>query len=433
MSSLRKVGTSILIVLVIFALCVDAFYIYYHFNKSTVTTGINNIGSQVSKTEVIDTSNATNEELQLMADRVLFDVNFYDNTNKNGVVLAELRMNYFMSYRLEQQDYRSSGMQRVINAPNLVNTYKNNYNIELGYNNDKQLIYGEYHYDTTDGVSWNGELVNGTDVSVATGLKRDTGYIVRIDNEPYLITLDGQFIEQKGWFDGGIFPHTVTWKYNFEDIFLCCLLATQTKSVDLDETFIQLDLSPYFSIKKYDVESGKFKSGDYVDVLKSYAVCRCHYSKNGAISSSQSLFGVIANNKNYNITDNSICTDYWNASLLYTLDVNVFDYRFSEVYNGYFVSLNQNIINKLNILPSAKIDVLVNLAVANKNIVGFDYNAFQNLKINTLTLKSNDTVTLYVLDNAFKNTQLNTLYRTSIITLNASDTAFNNQYTEVLL
>ena len=322
----QNIGTLILVILVTFALCIDGFYLYYHFNKNTQTVAITNIGSQVSKTDVVDTNNATEQEMTALRDRVLFDVNFYDNTEQNGVVLGELRMNYFMSYRLETVDYRSSGLQIAFNQKDISFGYKSKYDITTGYNSNKESFYSLVEYDTTDGVSWNGTLINGTTVSVATGLKRDVGYIVRIDNEPYMITLDGQFIEHKGWFETwSIVPYDITWSYTFEDIFLCCLLAAQTKNISNDEVFIQLDLSPYFSIKKYNAENGKFVTGDYTDILKSYCVCRVNYSTNGALNSSQSLFGIIANNPSFNVSSNIISTEYWNANTIYTLSQNIMD------------------------------------------------------------------------------------------------------------
>ena len=88
-------------------------------------------------------------------------------------------------------------------------------------------------------------------------------------------------------------------------------------------------------------------------------------------------------------------------------------------------------------MPRAKVNVLIDLNSTylhdnNLNIVGVDYNGFENVEIDTITIKGNNQ-TFYLLDNSLHNTQLKTLEHSSNIVLDISQTAINSEYVEVQL
>ena len=68
----------------------------------------------------------------------------------------------------------------------------------------------------------------------------------------------------------------------------------------------------------------------------------------------------------------------------------------------------------------------------NINVVGLDYNAFENFEIDTLTITGNSQ-TLYLLDKALYDTQLQILKYSNGITLDFAENAINNEYVEVVL
>ena len=66
------------------------------------------------------------------------------------------------------------------------------------------------------------------------------------------------------------------------------------------------------------------------------------------------------------------------------------------------------------------------------NIVGIDYNGFEDVEIDTLTIKGN-AQTFYLLDKSLHNTHLKTLAYSKDILLDISGSAINNEYVEVTL
>ena len=136
--------------------------------------------------------------------------------------------------------------------------------------------------------------------------------------------------------------------------------------------------------------------------------------------------------------NNEISTEYWDATITYNLTDSDLSYRYSDLYQGHFVSASQDLIVKFANMPSSKINIVIDLnsnfvKSHNYNIVGLDYNAFQNLKINSLTLKSETPVTLNLLDYCLADTNIKTLNYSSTITLIKSDTAINNDCVEVVI
>lgn len=428
--TIMNIGKICLIILCVVALALDALFIYFRYIDPSQTVTINNIGNQVAVDAITDAEGLTEEEKQALEDRTLFTVNLYDNSNQNGIFLGEMQMNYFMSYNLTTSDYRSSGVQYAINFPfaQEIDLFKNTYNSNYDY------VFSVTEYDTTDGVSWNGKI---EDMSIATALERDKEYIIKIDNQPYSIVLNGTYTKTEPLW-GFLWNVENTYNYGFQDLFLLLLQATQTNSKGVGTRYIQIDLSDFFTVKKYNTETDTFEPQLWTDIVRNYCVVKINYSKNGATSSNQSLFNIIANNPSFDVDNNEISTEYWNATITYNLTDSDLSYRYSELYQGNFVSASQDLIVKFANMPSSKINIVIDLnsnfvKSHNYNIVGLDYNAFQNLKINSLTLKSETPVTLNLLDYCLADTNIKTLNYSSTITLIKSDTAINNDCVEVVI
>ena len=144
------------------------------------------------------------------------------------------------------------------------------------------------------------------------------------------------------------------------------------------------------------------------------------------------MFECIDCNPSYDVEDKNIDTTYWQERMVYTLNNNNFVYRYSEVYNGYFVSLSMDMKKLFRDMPRAKVNINIDLTQGTENIVGIDYNGFENFEIDTLTIQGNDQ-TFYVLDKGLYNTKLQTLKHNNSVVLDLATSAINNNYEEVVL
>ena len=437
-------------------------FVYYHFFVDDTTTGVNNIDNQVGLDiqEILKSDELTEEEKDELQDRYFLEVNYYSNDKNNGIQLQELKMNYFTSYKLTSSDYRSTGMQYLGDYKGLpLDTWDGNSEVSVVKIGSNDRYYGTdetsvniannyvdksfNYYDYTQGVSWNG--VTDENGSIATELKRTTEFIVKIDNRAFAITLNKYFDKDVGDVRN-IFG--IGWKvgekynryyYTYGSLFQSCMQAVKTNSAGYGDYYITVDLSSLFSIKEFDTETGKYKADNVTDIIKTYSVLKFHYDENGARSSQQSIFGIIDNNSKYDLTQDKVDTTYWQERMTYNLNAQsklnakeIFTYRYSEVYDGYFVSLSMDAKKVFADMPRTKVNITLDVNNdANKRIVGLDYNAFEGLELDTLIIKGSGQ--FYCLDKALHNTNLQTLKYSDGITLDIADNAINTEYKEEII
>ena len=350
------------------------------------------------------------------------EASYYSNDKENGIELQELKYNYFTGYNLIENEYRSTGMQYIGDFETYVE--------EVGSEKEAQqsVLYEFYYYDTTNGITWSG--FKGQYGSVATTLNREQVFIIKIDNRSFSIQLTGQY-DIYGKLFGFLWNvKKATVFFDYGDVFDCVFSAIKSNDKGYGDYYITLDLSQYFSIKEYDADSGKFKDDDVTDIIKNYAVLKFHYDENGARNSSQSLFGSIECNSKYDTAEDEIDTTYWQERVVYKLTANDLTLRYSEFYEGSFASLPMATKELFASMGRVKVNVVLDLT--NTNIVGLDFNAFENLEIDTIRITGTRR-TFYLLEKCLFNTKLQRLEHSKEITLDFAENAVNNEYAEVEL
>ena len=428
MKALKIIGNCCLVFLAIISVCVSLAYLYVHLSDSTVTTGTNYIDNQTPVDLVEKEEDLTQDQIDYYESRYLFNVNYYSNDKNNGIELQEMQLNYFTDISLDIASTRSTGMQYLGDFE----SYTAYVNSEDEANN--YVVPDFYYYDTTDMISWDGG-------KVATQLNRNTMLTVKIGDEPYLIQLTCQY---RTWhykpktFIGRwlqLESYTDTF-YDYGDVFYDVLKAVKSNSAGYGDYYITLDLSTYFTVYEYNPTTKNWSADNVTDKVFTYAVCKFHYDENGAIKAEQSLYKQIAVNRNYGVKE-QIDTTYWQKRIVYCLKDNNFDLRYSDTYKGYFVSLKMDTKKLFEEMPRAKVNVLIDLESSyfqdnNINIVGIDYNGFENVEIDTLTIKGNEQ-TFYLLDNSLHNSNLKKLEYSASVILDISENAINSEYVEVEL
>ena len=424
MKTLKIIGNCSFVFLAVIGLLVSIAFGYYHFFVHDVTVGTNYVDNQIAL-DIVKSDDLTEEQKNEFEDRYFLEANFYSNAKNNGIALQELRLNYFTDYSLLSTAYRSTGMQYLGDLKQedltLVETTKE----EANQNEPKGFSY----YDTTNGISWDGNKIR-------TQLNRESCFTIKIDNRPFQIQLDKTFewtTYKRQWYTLWIWnkPTKHVIMYNYLNVFADCMQAIRSNSAGYGDYYITVDLSEYFTIRELD-EHGKYKQDDVTDIIKNYSVLKFHYDENGARNSTQSMFKCIDCNPSYDVEDKNIDTTYWQERMVYNLTDKDFVYRYSEVYDGYFVSLSVDMKTRFAGMPRAKVNVNISTTFNDKKIVGIDYNGFENFEIDTLTI-TGENQTFYVLDKGLYNTKIQTLKRSSGITLDFAQNSLNNEYAEVIL
>lgn len=424
MKVLKIIGNCSFVFLAVIGLLVSIAFGYYHFFVHDVTVGVNYVDNQIAL-DIVKSDDLTEEQKNEFEDRYFLEANFYSNAKNNGIALQELRLNYFTDYSLLSTAYRSTGMQYLGDIKQEDLTLVETTEEEANQNEPKGFSY----YDTTNGVSWDGNKLR-------TQMNRESCFTIKIDNRPFQIQLNKTFewtTYKRQWYTLWIWnkPTTHVIMYNYLNVFADCMQAIRTNSAGFGDYYITVDLSEYFTIRELD-EKGKYKQDDVTDIIKNYSVLKFHYDENGARNSTQSIFKCIDCNPSYDVEDKNIDTTYWQERMVYNLTDKDLDYRYSEVYDGYFVSLSVDMKTRFANMPRAKVNVNISTTFDDKKIVGIDYNGFENFEIDTLTI-TGENQTFYVLDKGLYNTKIQTLKRSSGITLDFAKNAINDEYVEVVL
>ena len=430
MKALKIIGNCSLVFLAIIGVCVSLAYAYYHFFVKDVTTGANYIDNQIA-VDIIPLEDLTEEEKNEFEERYFMEANFFSNSKNNGIALQELKFNYFTDYSLSSTAYRSTGMQYLgdLKQSDLIITETTTQEAQ------RYESTAFSYYDTTNGISWEGNKLR-------TQLNRESAFIIKIDNRAFQIQLTGTYewtTYKRSWWSLWLYNQPITniLYYNYVNVFTDCMEAIRTNDKGYGDYYITVDLSEYFTIREYDISSGKFKEDNVTDIIKNYSVLKFHYDENGARNSTQSLFEIIDCNPSYDITEEEIDTTYWQERMVYTLNEDDFSYRYSEVYQGYFLSLDMDTKKMFDEMPRAKVNVNIDLKSQylkdkNINIVGLDYNAFERFEIDTLTIKG-DSQKLYLLEKSLYDTNLQTFIHSKVLEIDIAQNAINNEYQEVVV
>ena len=378
--AIKRLGEISVICLAAFSVLVCVFWAYYKIFNKDYTLGVNNIGDQLG-IDVVKSDDLSQTEKDAFDERWFMEARYFDNTKKNGIELQELNFNYFQDWSLTSNVYRSTGMQFIGDYTHEVKKYPSKSYI------DNMISDDFYYYDTTNGISWQG--TKGNNGQIGTKLNRNEGMIIKIDGKPYRIKMTGSHTYQTGQF--------LWWKsyttvyYTYPMLFERVFDAIKSNSKGYGDYYITLDLSTFFEIHEYDPVADKFKPDNVTNIIKNYAVLKFYYEPNGARASSQSMFGIIECNSKYDLTPIDWDTTYWQERVVYNLTEKDLFFRYSETFNGHFVSMSLDMKKMFKEMPRAKIKIVIDLDsdffTDNEiNYLGLDVDAFKDVEIDTFEI-----------------------------------------------
>lgn len=388
--------------LAVAGLVISLFTLYYYFFNKDITIGTNYI-TTVQTGEVINEEELTDEEIEEYNEAYFMELNYFSNDLENGIELQELKLNFASDFQLS--DYFATGMQHIGDYEHTEQKFASKHNVDT-------YVWPDFnYYNGYDNIDWQSTML----------LNRKSNLPISIDDEAYTITLDK--IDFKKIL---IFEYNKT-AYTWPSLFAEMFDAVKSNSASYGDWYIKFDLSKYFTVKKYNEETKKFENDDLSDQVFNYVLVKVHYEENGAVAASQSLFNIIDNNPTYG-EDETIDSSYWQERIVYNLTEEQLNLRYSETFEGYFASLPLS--TQALIEDNDRVTVNVIIDMNNTNIVGFDYSAFKDFEIDTITIKSSTSKTFYMLKNSLIDTNLKTILKTSLVSIDYAEDSTNNEFVE---
>ena len=417
MRTLQTVGIFSLFILAILGVVVDIGYIFYCIFDTSKTEDIFNIPDQ-TPVDLKQQTDLTEDEVAYFEDRKLFEVNLFSNveTKKNdektGVILQELKLNYFTDQTLKTNTAISTGMQYVSdyngkqglytsqgsyvvnNNPttgeniasvitgagleffDILGKSLNSLKVSSGhkkFENEEQAnnyVSPDFNYyeKISDGVTWNAK-------GLQTQLNRKTEFIIKIAGEAYKMRLDGyednrydnrpknwwNYIAPWNWSSINDYGGKIDY-YNWDMVFEDIMHAVLTNDMQTGTHYGVVNLSKYFTITQhFNTEDNKWYPASDADQQVAYAVVKFNYNTKGAISNKQSIFGIIADDSRFDLSEVEYETDYGQHNVILELSTASLDKRYSEIHGGYLLSMSLDLQRKLKNMPPYYVNITIDL------------------------------------------------------------------------
>lgn len=381
----QKTFMIILYILTIVATIMGAFAIY---NISTIkkpwTLG-------VTYADVLTT---TDGQKQIMSAKI------YTNENNNGVPVYDMRINSYAD--TEGNGLRGFGIQcvgdwKIVNksdysvfstnikdinvAKDLKQLYINKEEIKTlksQYSNmfeiNQTIAFGDFYfyytgddgkvYSKTSIENFDDELLIDIDGSYYKLTLKPYEYEVLSDNA--LDLLIGNMAETK--------TSTFTWFEIFD------LVMTSAKNTNAATKYSEfplslMDLSDFVTLQ-YQADKGQYKELDKTTENRNYFTIQVDYKNDGAVSSADSIFGMIYASSRYDYYAETNVNDYWNAYTELTITADNINFVYNKDLQAYYVTLDKNFSNYLKTLTNAEILVNLNLTDTKVEIYGIDLQNF---------------------------------------------------------
>ncbi len=363
------------------------------------------------------TNNLTGEEMSPLI------ANYYENYNNTGKEVVEFQINAYSDQNMSTIYGR--GLQLII---------------------DEEEGNKLYFADTYNNMSW--VSMHEYD-SVTDDEQLKEFYYLEINDELVAVRMDGTYQDPVrtlnggkaaglllgGWIyglfgDGFNDIYDVTYEevnYTWEQFMLAIKNMIKSCSYGTGSyTMPLVDLGNFLHV--YEVaEDGTVSDtpigGNANEILiNSYFTCDVHYSRGGMTYAKQSMFGQVAGDSNYNVTGIEFDVQYYNASIVYNLDEQDFETRYSQVDKGYYYALSSNLIGELK-----KYDIEINIVFnidncGAVNVLGLDNYALYGVKVNSLTITSTTEQDINLLVGSLKDTGLTKINVKNITINNLSGT-----------
>ena len=406
----KKIFNALIIFVSLVGVVFIALFAYYKLSTNDVFT------NQTSTYATSVTDPMTGEELSPLS------ASYYQNYNNTGKEVVEFQIRAY-SDQNKNAIYRR-GFQYII---------------------DKEEGNTLWYYDTYDRVSFpSGHIYD--EVNDEGKLKE--AYFIELDGELVATRMDGSYSNTTPVTDGTkvartifclginlLFEDTNYLKekteihyYTMEEFMqtLADIIKGSTAGTG-DYTLPVVDLGDFWHLYEVD-ENGTVSDKPIGNggQINSYFTIEVHSDKRGMSYAGQSMFGIVANNADFNISGVDYDAEYWKSTTVYNLDESDFEVRYSTVDLGYYYSLSPTLINELKNFENLDINIVFNISnLKNVNVLGFDYYALNGIKVNTLTIISDKDRDFMILAGALKDTGLTKIYTTNVDINNLSGTEVN--------
>lgn len=341
----------------------DIWYFYllkYAPNKSVLTT------FNVSTLDKIENN-----------DNYIIEFNYYANEDKAGVELAEFKLRYLTNENTT--DTMEVGIQLVgKDAPieTILARYKHDW-VSGAFNTVGSALLGgtsyfgakfrnceTYKYNKYDSISY----------KATSEINSNSAFLITMGEDSFLMSFKG---EQKNEQMVGLSGEQINNCYIRYDVnyMIAKLFASIKNSTMSNGTYYtKFEFKEnMFNFQKSngnntftEIITDKTDFEKIQERVVNYFTIKINTFSRGAVMASDSLFGMVENQANFNLTENTSLTDYHSKSQI--IDLNEFNLEYIKDHDNYYnIKLNEQTKKELEKYSNCLLDIKINLDNAKIN------------------------------------------------------------------
>lgn len=356
MTRVKKTFLGILIIVLILCVIADAmFLVIKYILPDKITSNTYHVNELTVKEADGSTTSLGN----------IFEIKYYANSDGSGVELLDIKMNFLKDEK--SKSTFSSGIQLI----NLATEKQAPFN-EVWQNKEQTGFWignwcwwGDRFYSPTfenNSFYYNTDGKNYS-YKATQPINEDNYFLITIGEEKFRMALklansdieavDNNRNKCRAYVD-----------FNYLTKILYSTVSTIQSGYDGTLTLKFADLFDYYGLDEktgqYEKEKELTADGMPIkDIVTNYYTVKLNTYSRGAQTSSDSLFGIVANDYNYNKTNSSMIEGYYISRNIVTLTEYDFDYKIntSNTHDAY---LKDNVKQYLSTLKNYKLEIKIN-------------------------------------------------------------------------
>lgn len=302
-------------------------------------------------------------------DNYIVEFNYYANEDKTGVELAEFKLKYLTNENTT--DTMEAGIQLVGNKEQSIQSILAKYNHNwLGSFAGVALSGGVSYYgakfDNCDIYKYN--KYNNLSYKATSEINANSAFLITMNDDSFLMSFVGEQYKEPMLNENGKQILNSYARYDVNYMIMKIFEAVKNSNMTNGTYYTKFEFKE--NLFNYQKSTGNNVFSDVItdntefskiqERVMNYFTIKINTYKRGAVIASDSLFNIIENQANFNLTTNTDISNYHSKAQVITLNEYNFDYK-KDHDNYYNLQLNEATRKDLAKYSNCLLKITINL------------------------------------------------------------------------
>ncbi len=311
-------------------------------------------------------------------DNYIIEFNYYANEDKAGVELVEFKLRYLTNENTT--DTMEVGIQLIgKDAPieTILARYKHDWVSSGAFNTVGSALLGGTSYfgaQFKNCETYKYNKYNSTAYKATSEINSNSAFLITMNEDSFLMSFKGEQKNEKMMLPSGEEISNCYIRYDV-NYMIAKLFASIKNSTMTNGTFYtKFEFKEnMFNFQKSngnntfsEIITDKTDFEKIQERVVNYFTIKINTFSRGAVMSSDSLFGMIENQANFNLTENTSLSDYHSKSQI--IDLNEYNFEYFKDHDNYYnIKLNEQTKKELEKYSNCLLNITINLDNAKIN------------------------------------------------------------------